>query len=101
MNTQQSSTSPGIWGMRHEAFLRQYQHSTYVTLLASGNLDDYLAGIDQCAAEMGEKLTERLMAERGITEALKQDEPVRWIQEMNSVKAAVREIVCAEIIDVG
>ena len=101
MNTQQSSTSPGIWGMRHEAFLRQYQHSTYVTLLASGNLDDYLAGIDQCAAEMAEKLTERLMAERGITEALKQDEPVRWIQEMNSVKAAVREIVCAEIIDVG
>ena len=101
MNTQQSSASPEIWGMRHEAFLRQYQHSTYVTLLASGDLDDYLAGIDQCAAEMAEKLTERLIAERGITEALKQDEPVRWIQEMNSVKAAVREIVCAEIIDVG
>lgn len=53
-------------------------------------------GIDQCAAEMAEKLTER-----GITEALKWDDPVRWVQEMNSVKAAVREIVCAEIIDVG
>lgn len=101
MNTQQSSTSPGIWGMRHEAFLRQYQHSTYVTLLASGDLDDYLAGIDQCAAEMAEKLTERLIAECGITEALKQDDPVRWVQEMNSVKAAVGEIVYAEIIDVG
>ena len=101
MNTQQSSTSPGIWGMRHEAFLRQYRHSTYVTLLASGDLDDSLAGIDQCATEMAEKLTERLMAERGITEALKQDDPVRWVQEMNSVKAAVREIVYAEIINVG
>ena len=101
MNTQQSSTSPGIWGMRHEAFLRQYQHSTYVTLLASGDLDDYLAGIDQCAAEMAEKLTERLIAECGITEALKQDDPVRLVQEMNSVKAAVGEIVYAEIIDVG
>ena len=101
MNTQQSSTSPGIWGMRHEAFLRQYLHSTYVTLLASGDLDDSLAGIDQCATEMAEKLTERLMAERGITEALKQDDPVRWVQEMNSVKAAVREIVYAEIINVG
>ena len=56
---------------------------------------------NQCATEMAEKLTERLMAERGITEALKQDEPVRWVREMNSVKAAVREIVCAEIIDVG
>lgn len=101
MNTQQSSTSPGIWGMRHEAFLRQYRHSTYVTLLASGDLDDSLAGINQCATEMAEKLTERLMAERGITEALKQDDPVRWVQEMNSVKAAVREIVYAEIINVG
>lgn len=96
MNTQQSSASPGIWGMRHEAFLRQYRHSTYVTLLTSGELDDYLAGIDVCATEMAEKLTER-----GITEALKRDDPVRWVQEMNSVKAAVREIVCAEIIDVG
>lgn len=101
MNTQQSSASPGIWGMRHEAFLRQYRHSTYVTLLTSGGLDDYLAGIEQCAAEMAEKLTERLIAEREITEALKRDDPVRCVQEMNSVKAAVREIVCAEIIDVG
>ena len=41
------------------------------------------------------------IAKRGITEALKQDDPVHWVQEMNSVKAAVREIVCAEIIDVG
>ena len=101
MNTQHSSTSPGIWGMRHEAFLRQHRHSTYVTLLTPGGLDDYLTGIDQCATEMAEKLTERLIAERGITEALKQDDPVRWVQEMNSVKAAVREVVCAEIIDVG
>lgn len=101
MNTQQSSASPGIWGMRHEAFLRQYRHSTYVTLLTSGALDDHLAEIDQCATEMSEKLTERLIAERRITETLKRDDPVRWVQEMNSVKAAVREIVCAEIIDVG
>ena len=101
MNTQQSSTSPGIWGMRHEAFLRQCRHSIYVTLLTSGALDDYLAGIDVCATEMAEKLTERLIAERGITEALKRDDPVRWVREMNSVKAAVREIVCAEKIDVG
>lgn len=101
MNAQQSSASPGIWGMRHKAFLRQYRHSTYVTLLTSGALDDHLAEIDQCATEMAEKLTERLIAERGITEALKQDDPVRWVQEMNSVKAAVGEIVYAEIIDVG
>ena len=101
MNTQQSSASPGIWGMRHEAFLRQCRHSIYVTLLTSGALDDYLAGIDVCATEMEEKLTERLIAERGITEALKRDNPVRWVRVMNSVKAAVREIVCAEIIDVG
>ena len=101
MNTQQTLPSLGIWGMRHEAFLKQYRHSTYVTLLTSGGLDDYLAEIDQCAAEMAEKLTERFIVERGITEALKRDDPVRWIQKMNSVKAAVREIVCAEIIDVG
>ena len=101
MNTQQTIPSLGIWGMRHEAFLRQYRHSTYVTLLTSGVLDDYLAGIDVCAAEMSEKLTERLIAERRITEALKRDDPIRWAQEMNSVKAAVREVVCAEIIDVG
>ena len=45
MNTQQSSTSPGIWGMRHETFLRQYRHSTYATLLTFGELDEYLEGI--------------------------------------------------------
>ena len=101
MNTRQTIPSPGIRGMRHEAFLRQYRHSTYVTLLTSGGLDDYLAGIDVCATEMAEKLTERLIAKRGITEALKRDDLIRWVQEMNSVKAMVREIICAEIIDVG
>lgn len=45
---------------------------------------------------------DELMSGSGdITEVLKRDDPVRWVQEMNSVKAAVREVVCAEIIDVG
>lgn len=102
MNKEQPSATPlGIWGMRHEAFLRQYRHSTYITLLTSGRLDAYLTEIDKQASKMSEALTKKLVADRGITETLKAHDPFCWVQQMNSVRAMVREIVYAELIIVG
>ena len=46
----------GIWGMRHEEYLKQHRYLTYVNLLTTGKLDSYLADIDEQARDMLDRL---------------------------------------------
>ena len=40
----------------------------------------------------------RLADERGITEKLKAADQMRWVQEMNNIKASVEEIILREVV---
>ena len=42
----------GIWGMRHEEYLKEHRYLTYVNLLTTGKLDRYLADVDEQARNM-------------------------------------------------
>ena len=80
----EKETVIGIWGQRHLRYLKEYRRVTYTNLLTSGRLNAYLADIDRQA--------------QGITEQLKAENALEWVQRMNNVKACAREIVEREII---
>ena len=42
----------GVWGQRHQRYLKEHRRATYATLLTSGRLNSYLADIDRQAEEM-------------------------------------------------
>lgn len=88
----------GIWGMRHEEYLRQHKYSTYITLLTTGKLDSYLADINEQANNMADRLSAQIARQEGITEQLKASNPLEWVRRMNSIRNRVSEIVCAELI---
>ena len=71
---------------------------TYITLLTSGRLNAYLADIDRQAQERMERLTEQMKRTQGITEQLKAENALEWVQRMNNILACAREIVEREII---
>ena len=58
----------------------------------------YLADTDRQAQERFETLTEQMKQAQGITEQLKAENALEWVQRMNNVKACAREIVEREII---
>ena len=58
----------------------------------------YLADIDRQAEELFFRLVEQMAEREGITETLKADNQMEWVQRMNALRAAVTETVNAEVI---
>ena len=88
----------GIWGQRHMDYLKQYQKVTYTNLLTSGRLNVYLADIDKQAQESFERLIEGMKQAQGITEQLKAENQLEWVQRVNDIRACAGDIVNEEII---
>ncbi len=88
----------GIWGQRHLDYLKQYRRVTYTNLLTSGRLNTYLADIDRQAQERFERLIEGMKQAQGITERLKEENALEWVQYLNNIRVCAREIVNEEII---
>ena len=88
----------GVWGQRHLRYLKEYRRAAYITLLTSGRLNNYLADIDRQAQELFFRLVEQMKQVQGITEPLKVENQLEWVQRLNNIKACVREIVNEEII---
>lgn len=88
----------GVWGQRHLRYLKEYRRVTYLNLLTSGRLNTYLADIDKQAEELFFRLIEQMKQAQGITERLKEENALEWVQRMNNIQACVREIVEGEII---
>ena len=94
----EKETVIGVWGQRHLRYLKEYRRVTYTNLLTSGRLNAYLADTDRQAQERFEPLTEQMKQAQCITEQLKAENALEWVQRMNNVKACAREIVEREII---
>ena len=63
----------GIWGRRHERYIKQHHKIRYFDLLTSCKLTAYLADFDREAAEMYDKLVKQFAKQERITEQLKSD----------------------------
>ena len=88
----------GIWGQRHKRYLQEHKRATYTTLLTSGKLNSYLADIDKEAVEMFSRLVMQMADNEGITEQLKADNQLEWVQKMNNIRNRAMEVVNAELI---
>lgn len=94
----QEEKTIGIWGQRHRRYLKEHRRATYATLLTGGKLSSYLADIDRQAEEMFSRLVKELSEKDGITEKLKAENQILWVQRMNAVRAAAAEIVNNDLI---
>ena len=79
-------------------YLKKYRKGTYINLLTSGRLNAYLAEIDKQAQERFERLIEDMKQAQGITEQLKTENQLEWVQRLNNIRACARELVNEEII---
>lgn len=90
--------SIGLWGERHLHYLKEYRRGTYINLLTSGRLNTYLADINEQAAEQMLLLTEQMAEREGVTEQLKAQDQMQWVQRMNNIRDRATEIVNHDLI---
>ena len=86
------------YGRMHLDYIKQHRRGRYTTLLTEGKLNARLHEIDLEANEMLETIIHRLATERGIDENLKSRDMLRWVAEMNNIKASAEEIVLREVV---
>ena len=92
------SPEVGPWGMRRLAYLRQHRRSIYSGMLMTGTLNAHLEEIDRSAEEMTELLMAQMAEREDVTEQLKAEDQMAWVQAMNSIRNRAKEIVLAELI---
>ena len=61
-------------------------------------LHSYLADINEQAEDMFLRLVNELAEKEGITEMLKAENQMAWVQRMNNIRNRATEIVNAELI---
>ena len=88
----------GKYGRMHLDYIKQHRRGRYTTLLTEGKLNARLHESDLEANEMLETIIPRLANERGIDEDLKARDMLRWVAEMNNIKASAEEIVLREVV---
>ena len=88
----------GVWGQRHLRNLKQHRKVLYSELLISGKLNDYLADLNEQAEAMFSRLVKQLAEKEGLTEALKAENQMLWVQKMNNIHNAAMEVVSNDLI---
>ena len=95
---EQTDYQIGKYGRMHLEYIKSHRRGRYTTLLTEGTLNARLHEIDLEANEMLEAIIPRLAAERGINENLKTRDMLRWVAEMNNIKASAEETVLREVV---
>ena len=88
----------GIWGRRHLRYIRKHKVGLYAELLTTGKLNDSLADLNEQAEAMFSRLVKQLSEKEGVTEALKAENQMLWVQRMNNLRNTAAEIVSSELI---
>ena len=78
--------------------LRQHRRPIYSGMLMTGTLNAHLEEIDRAAEEMMELLMAQMAEREGVTEQLKAEDQMAWVQRMNSIRTRAEEIILAELI---
>jgi len=88
----------GIWGQRHLDYIKNHRKVFYTSLLTSCKLNSYLHEVDTRATEMYDRLVKQLKEQKGITEQLKANDMLAWVQAMSNITNQAREIVNSKVI---
>lgn len=88
----------GVWAHRRLRYLKQHHKILYYNLLTSGKLHSHIADVEEKAQTLFLRLVKQYAEREGVTEQLKAENPMEWVQKMNNIRNRVAETVCADLI---
>ena len=95
---QEAPVPHGKYALLRKKFLKEHRRITYTNLLTSGQLSSHLSEIEQTAQRQMEQLVTQMAKAEGVTEELKERDPMKWVGLMNNLQNAAEEIVLKELI---
>ena len=95
---EEANITLGKWGMLHKDYLMKYKKVLFATLLAEGKLYQHCADVENQARDMLDTLVEQMKEREGVTEQLKEENQMEWVQKMNNIETQTIEVVCKNLI---
>ncbi len=96
--TEEANITLGKWGMLHKEYLLKHKKTLFITLLTQGKLYQHCAEIENQARNMLDTLVEQMKDAEGVTEHLKEQDQLEWVQRMNNIQQRANEIVYSNLI---
>lgn len=88
----------GKYGTLRCQYLKTHRPGLFARLLLSGQLMHQLHEVDRAALRRMDILLPQMMTEAGLTEELKNADPLHWAGTMNAITAQIEEILLAELV---
>ena len=88
----------GKWGMMHKSYLEKHKKVLFSSLLGQGKLYQHCAEVENQARTMFDMLVEQMKEAESVTEQLKEENQMEWVQRMGNIQQRATEIVTKELI---
>ena len=88
----------GRWGRMHRDYLKEHRPVVFNQLVLSSTLWSYLGDINEQAQQRMEVLVKQMMTADGVTEELKEANPLEWVRKMNSIQNRIEENILYQLI---
>ena len=88
----------GKYGRMRKTFLKEHRSGTYNALLLQSRLTEHLLEIDRTAREQVEQTMAQMAQTENVTEKMKAENQMLWIQRMNSIRQRAEEMVLNDLI---
>lgn len=95
---EQTDYGIGKYGRMRETFLKEYRQSLYRELLLNGRLNEHLHDTEEECYRMMDLLVERMKKRQGVTEQLKAEDQIMWVQKVNNIQQVVEEVVLKNLV---
>lgn len=86
------------YGLLRKKYLKENRAGVYSGLLLSDKLTDHLLEVQTQAEDRMDLLIAQMKERQGVTEALKEENQMLWLQKMNAISHTAEEVVLREII---
>jgi len=88
----------GVYGLMRKNYLKKHHRIFYVNLLTSGELNKHLREIDIAAYDFMELVSKQMAKIEGVTEQLKAENQLLWVQKMNGIRNRIMEMIREDLI---
>ena len=90
--------SIGKYGWMRRTYLEKHCPFLYHELLVTERLMAHLEEIDTACREQLEVMEKDMMAQKGVTEALKAADQMEWVRRCNSIRSRAEEVILRELV---
>lgn len=98
LNLPEETRPIGKWGRIYRDYLKEHHPIQFNNMVLSGELWTYLADLNEQAQQRMDTLIIQLKAVERITEELKAEDPMAWVQRMNSIQNRAEGIVLWDLV---